>query len=106
MHGLDLFAYLAGVCTASTAGLAVPHPPHPRLIPGIAEVEGFAGQVARAVRAVRTVIATRLEEDQPGTVGGDQVCGPFELVGGGTQPINMITPFNLSPFKLACHDQG
>ncbi len=24
MHGLDLFAYLAGVCTASMAGLAVP----------------------------------------------------------------------------------
>ena len=23
-HGLDLFAYLAGVCTASMAGLAVP----------------------------------------------------------------------------------
>ena len=26
MHSLDLFAYLAGVCTASMAGLAVPHP--------------------------------------------------------------------------------
>jgi len=25
MHGLDLFAYLAGVCTASMADLAVPH---------------------------------------------------------------------------------
>ena len=24
MHGLDLFAYLAGVCTASMAGVAVP----------------------------------------------------------------------------------
>ena len=24
MHGLDLFAYLAGVCTASMADLAVP----------------------------------------------------------------------------------
>ena len=24
MHGLDLFAYLAGVCSASMAGLAVP----------------------------------------------------------------------------------
>ena len=31
MHGLDLFAYLAGVCTASMAGLAVP-----QLLPGSA----------------------------------------------------------------------
>ena len=30
IHGLDLFAYLAGVCTASMAGLAVPQlPPAP-----------------------------------------------------------------------------
>ena len=35
MHGLDLFAYLAGVCSASMAGLAVPQLlPAPRLIPG------------------------------------------------------------------------
>jgi len=35
MHGLNLFAYLAGVCTASTAGLAVPQlPPRPRMTPG------------------------------------------------------------------------
>ena len=106
MHGLDLFAYLAGVCTASTAGLAVPHPPRPRLIPGIAEVEAFAGQLPRAVRIGRPSVAAGLEEDQPGTVGGDQVCGPFEPVGGGARPIKMITTFTLSPSKLACHDQG
>ncbi len=35
MHGLELFAYMAGVCTTSMAGLAVPQlpqlPPDPRL---------------------------------------------------------------------------
>ena len=34
MHGPDIFAYLAGVCSASMAGLAVPQIlPAPRLIP-------------------------------------------------------------------------
>ena len=35
IHGLDLFAYLAGVSTASMAGLAVPQlPPRSSLTPG------------------------------------------------------------------------
>ena len=37
MHNLDLFASLAGVCTASMAGLAVSQlPPAPHLILGCA----------------------------------------------------------------------
>jgi hypothetical protein len=36
MHGLDLFAYLAEVCTASMAGLAVPQLLPARLTPGCA----------------------------------------------------------------------
>ena len=40
MHGLDLFAYLAEVCTASMAGLAVPQllpaPARPQTAPDMA----------------------------------------------------------------------